>query len=404
MARLWFGNFDFETHLAGGGGPSSTSIRRLAAELAMVWCAVAREGDLVWSDAPVESDFLEELVRQGLPRLTVVSDPAEITESVELEPWGWCGGLPRHRSIRSRHPPHDAVKRVNAREYSFTLETEFDGGLDDAARIERLDELRAVVRPLDGTQRWVVKAQYSNAARERCPGCGNVLEEHVINWCRKRLQRDGLVFFEPWVERVAEVGLQFDVPREGKPRILGVVPLLTDAAGQYVGSRIEVEGAIEETFREEAWASAIDIGADVARHVQDAGYFGPLGIDAMRYCDDDGVERVRAIQDVNARWTMGRIALGFRRILRAGERAVWLHVRWNTPNPESWFRGVEELLPLGMRMIRTSPAELGGTPVEHGTVLFVSRNEADLAEVERLADPSRAQHPSTRQRPSGRRE
>ncbi len=390
MARLWFGNFDFETHLAGGGGPASTSIRRLAAELAIVWCAVAQDGDSVWLDVPVESGFLDELVSHGLPRLTVVSDPTEINDSVQLEPWGWCAGLPRHPSIRSQHPPLDAVKRVNARDFSFTLEMEFDCGLDRAARIESLDELRSVVQTLDGTQRWVFKAQYSNAARERCPGRGNVLEERVANWCRKRLQRDGLVFFEPWVERVAEVGLQFDVPPEGKPKMMGVVPLLTDDAGQYLGSRIDTEAAIEETFREETWASAIEVGYDVARHVQDAGYFGPLGIDAMRYRDDDGVEHVRAIQDVNARWTMGRIALGFRRILAAGERAVWLHVRWNAPDPESWFRNVEKHLPVGMRIIRTSSPELGGTPVGHGTVLFVSRSAADLAEVERLADQSRA--------------
>ncbi|OYW15327.1 MAG: hypothetical protein B7Z55_15100, partial [Planctomycetales bacterium 12-60-4] len=47
--------------------------------------------------------------------------------------------------------------------------------------------------------------------------------------------------------------------------------------------------------------------------LQAAGYFGPVGIDAMWYRDANGKLACRPLQDINARWTMGRLALGWRR-------------------------------------------------------------------------------------------
>ena len=43
------------------------------------------------------------------------------------------------------------------------------------------------------------------------------------------------------------------------------------------------------------------------------GDFSPLGLDAMRHRVPGGAVRTRCLQDINARWTMGRLALGLRR-------------------------------------------------------------------------------------------
>ena len=106
------------------------------------------------------------------------------------------------------------------------------------------------------------------------------------------------MLLEPWLDSVGEAGLQFEVPESGPPKFLGVTPQIVDARGSYRGSLF---GATED---QAGWETAVDIGLEVAKRVQAEGYFGPLSLDGMRYRDGDG-ERLRPLQDLNARWSMG---------------------------------------------------------------------------------------------------
>jgi DNA-binding transcriptional ArsR family regulator len=45
----------------------------------------------------------------------------------------------------------------------------------------------------------------------------------------------------------------------------------------------------------------------------------------MQYRDENEQLHIRPLQDINARWTMGRLSLGFRKLLKPRESAKWLH-------------------------------------------------------------------------------
>lgn len=220
------------------------------------------------------------------------------------------------------------------------------------------------------------------SARERILGRGSELSEQTISWVQKRIAANGCVFFEPWVERVAEVGLQFTVPPTGAPILEGITPLLTDSIGSYLGSRIAPEPAPDG-----CWLPAIEIGLRLAAQAQEMGYFGPLGIDAVRYRDSSREIRLRPLQDVNARFTMGRISLGLRRLLNPGEAASWLHVRPSSTtnsSPHSWYDQLVRGLPESVRAIPTSPFLLAERPIAHGTLLVVATNSAELEQAEKV--------------------
>jgi hypothetical protein len=117
-----------------------------------------------------------------------------------------------------------------------------------------------------------------------------------------------IVTFERRLETVEEAGVQFHVARTGEVSFEGVTPLLARPNGGYLGSRFGDDPGLLTT-----WGEAIDVGRRVAEAVAAEGYYGPLGIDAMRYRAEDGSVRVRPLQDLNARYTMGHIALGLRR-------------------------------------------------------------------------------------------
>jgi hypothetical protein len=105
----------------------------------------------------------------------------------------------------------------------------------------------------------------------------------------------------------------------------------------------------------EQWAPAIPMAVQIGRELQAIGYFGPVGIDVMRYAHQSGEVRLRCLQDLNARWTMGRLALGWKSQFQPGESGIWLHGRWPTERVQA-EAARREAYPIddGIRVIPTA--------------------------------------------------
>ena len=145
MARLFVGNFDFEHELADPRGwRASADVRRMLAERACSWLALADDGDLIWTPEPIDDLFWDQMAQAGLPRVHGVTDWAEaLCAGCELVPWGWTERIAAHDhsgTIRN----FDAVRIGNSRSWSFDLEQEFGVALPGAARIERVEDMTAV--------------------------------------------------------------------------------------------------------------------------------------------------------------------------------------------------------------------------------------------------------------------
>lgn len=361
MRRLFLGNFHFESELAAASGwnPAS-SLLRMSAERVPSWIALAEEGDLIWTPEPIPHSFWESLTTQGLPRVRSVNEPPK--KEFELVPWGWSHST-RRLGFRTSQPSSEAVRLANSREWSFELEQQLGVALPGAARIERIEEVADVVRRSasqfsepESEHAWVIKANFGMAARERVLGRGPMLTITNERWLQRRLQSDGAVFFEPWLRRRAEVGIQWTLPKsgQGQPELQGITPLLTDKQGGYRGSEFSRDVTIPSE-----WECAVEITQQVAKSLQQLGYFGPVGIDAAIYEDSAGRIITRPLQDINARYTMGRLALGFRRLLRPGERGVWQHGR-----REEWTVEVS-------REIELTPSLIGDSPPMHTSRVWI---------------------------------
>jgi hypothetical protein len=330
MPRIFVSNFDFEHELAGAhSAPEQNApdwfgairrgkspARESHSDLAWVWMAIAEAEDVIVTECEIDPADFAPLARMGLPipRFCKTTEPLPAEADWQSVPWGWIESLRRVATERGwgcRAPSVDVVRRVNSREYRFGLEREWNVGLDGAALAHSIDELETAIRELSQNPRgWILKANYGMSGREAIRGRGHALEGNVRNWAQRRLTGSGPIVCEPIVERIAEAGIQIEIPREGAPQLVGVTPLLVDGSGVYRGSRF---GCSAE--KDACWRPAIDAGLRTATELQRLGYFGPLGTDAMQYRDAAGELRLRPLQDLNARYTMGRLALGFCRLL-----------------------------------------------------------------------------------------
>jgi hypothetical protein len=388
MPRLFVGNFEFEHRLVDPSRVLPARLARLNAELATAWLSMADDGDFVWTPGEIPHEFWDAVAAEGLPRLQPVADWTRWEGRATLVPWGWTGEFRDHARVHEQSadsPDPKVVRQINSRRWSAEREAAWGTGLDLAAACHSLDDIAAAIQRLPPHRvEWVVKAEFGMSGRERFLGRGPLRDE-AAGWARRRLAHDGVVFFEPWVERWEEIGIAWDVPQQGSPVLIGVAPMLLAVGGHYRGSgfaggaglltRFSPDGATGQETRPTVkagpdwWDAALAVTLRAAEDAQRAGYHGPFGVDVMQYRDHAGAVRVRPLQDVNARWSMGRLALGWRRHFPRAEAGYWWH------GPASQCPGHSELSGT-LRVVRTSPALIDGEPVQHVTTVVVREPSA----------------------------
>jgi hypothetical protein len=362
MPRFFYGNFDFEETLAAPRRRRSGRVARILAELAPTWIAVAQPGDVIWCPQPIETAFFDRLADAGLPRVAGVSRLDDIPSDSELIPWGWTPEvveLARRVGLDADPPPLDAVRAVNSRQFAREQELARGLTLPGSAMVREWAEL-AELLDASPSEQWIIKSEFSQAGRDRLHvdrhEQGSI--EKLRAWATSRLRAGGTLFVEPWLNAEAEAGIQLTIRGDGQINVEGVV------GTEYRAGALAVADFSLSADEADSWSEAVEAARDVAEAAAQLGYCGPLGIDAMRYRDRGGTPRLRAIQDVNARWTMGRLCLGYRRLLRAGERGRWLF----GPSVAD-IEGSTEVA--GRRIIHTSPDEIAGQPVRLRSALVI---------------------------------
>lgn len=442
MCEVYYPNLMFEEELCGGATVSAAADKRVADLAAVMGLLALASGQPADCEVVVADGGLPDGVPSCLQHARFVTGSQfRVSGAQRFVPWGWS---PAARTVAERlrfppqGPPLSAVHQVNSRRFleafdiTTAVEAESVTGLlevlvapsgdsptsvDGPASVTpRADSSEGSARPPSsgrdsqtfGTvcgslhetasvveklcrqfgEEWVIKSEFSQAARNRIRGRGIRLSEPHQSWLRKRFERSEIVVVEPWVKRVAECGLQFEIlscdgtsEADDRPQIrtasspavsfLGTTRLLNDGAGCYLGSAIAA-GKSQDSF----WKAAIDHGFRVARAARRVGYSGPLGIDCMVYQDSAGAFRLRLSHDLNGRLTMGRVALALTSLLQKTECGVWCHFPADFRFPDGFpFR---EKLPQSVRLIRTSPLTIGSRPVATMTALLVSANPYDL--------------------------
>lgn len=150
--------------------------------------------------------------------------------------------------------------------------------------------------------RWVAKLDFSSSGR----GIFFIKNTEELP---PMLERQGELFLEPWLDRVADRGYEFVRHADGRIDFLGV-NLFTTGEGRYGASLIapqpEIIARLSETL-----PSHDDYVAHLLEGLQDYdfhGYTGPFGIDTVVWRDGE-VLRLAPSVEINLRRTMGHVSL-----------------------------------------------------------------------------------------------
>ncbi|HEY9405482.1 MAG TPA: hypothetical protein VIQ24_22720 [Pyrinomonadaceae bacterium] len=316
-SRLWHMNADFETELATGTGSYRRPLsfvalnRRLAPHL----LRLAAEGDaLLVEESPAES-FNSEARRRGVELVTL--DTAHPQSNRIFTPWGWTPGMVAlGKRVGAGIPAVslETVRRVNSKLWSHALEQELGVEMAGARAAESFAELeeavgRACPREDD---KWVIKSPFGFAARERMLGRGARLEGAQATWVRRQFARGETLIFQPWLERVREYGVTLEIASGGEVNLVGISDLQTNGAGTGTGYLLGRK--IDPGRRAELESMARIVGARLFRE----GYTGPAGVDALEHA-----RGLHPLLEINARYTMGFVALAIERALNPQTPTLW---------------------------------------------------------------------------------
>ena len=311
-------NADFEVELAHAGrGPYRRTHtlaalnRRLSAQL----LRLARPGDAMLVGEPRPDSLLTEAPRRGVELVSPSGggpQPGRV-----FTPWGWTptaveAGEKAGAVVRP--VPFQVVRRVNSKLWSHALEVELGLALEGAASVNSLEELsEAAARACPGAEdKWVIKSPFGFAARERVLGRGPRVEGAQAVWAVRRLARGETLIFQPWLEVVREYGVCVEVKQGGSHRVLGFSDLQTNGAGTGVGY---VLGRPPTPAR----AAELERTAElVCARLHAEGYHGPAGLDAVEHAGG-----LHPLLEVNARYTMGFVALAVERALKPSAPLFW---------------------------------------------------------------------------------
>jgi len=395
MPRIFYGNFDFEHELAATSYNRSKQLERLNAELSTHLLAFADDGDRLFYGGDGLADFLTDAATAGFPDVQAVELLSQPTPDAELVPWGWSGAAISFGASLGwgyDSPDPGVVASVNSRTFSFEAEQRLDSAIPGAVEIDSIETLEVAIKKAADIWNcsgeefdWLLKAEFGMSGRERVSGGGAQLEDSQAGWIRRRLNSGDRLYFEPRVEPLCELSSQWLVPKSDsggglstEPDLIGTTQLLVDRAGQYLGSILVNQSGTdlpsiadsEFSLSRESLNQILCDARSVAKATQQSGYHGPIGIDSMVYRGLDGQPAARPIQDVNARLTMGRIALEWFRRFAKTDRPAWLLV------PDAWLieRGIAAALD-NPAVRLTSPRVVAGQTVGRVGVLIDDQDD-----------------------------
>jgi hypothetical protein len=161
--------------------------------------------------------------------------------------------------------------------------------------------------------KWVIKSPFGFAARERVLGRGSRLEGAQATWARRQFAKGVTLIFQPWLERVREYGVTMWIEPDGEIHFNGISDLQTNGAGTGTGYLLGRPIDLPERVTELEHLAQV-----VGKRLFREGYTGPAGLDALEH-----THGLHPLLEINARYTMGFVALAIERALKPHTPTLW---------------------------------------------------------------------------------
>jgi len=175
-----------------------------------------------------------------------------------------------------------------------------------------------------------LKAPFSTAGRERiiC-NASDDFSPQSLSAIRRLLSHHGSLVIEPWLERVKDFSMHYDMTEQGLVR-RGLSVIENSRRGQFRRATVtnRFTDCLEKDLRRALFAGSSPKGhlvdfqeavlePHLSNLLKEHRFTGPIGVDSFFYRDDEGSLRWKPVVEMNPRFTMGRVAVELARFSRS---------------------------------------------------------------------------------------
>ena len=236
-------------------------------------------------------------------------------------------------------------------------------------------EIDVLMSESDAAATFVVKAPLGAAGRNAVRirrGAVTAEQERQLD---RMLREHGALVVEPWLDRVLDFSCHLTIQTDGVVHD-GMIRTECDARGQFSGAVLHrfSDGLSDELVRfiyadgkDSRWLRRrmTAVADRAAAWLREEGYEGPVGLDGFIYRRADGSLAVQPVCEVNARMTMGRVALALESRVHRRRVGLWTLVRVRDlvarhGSMEAFARYLEERHPVSLHRDRGSVLLDGG--------------------------------------------
>ncbi len=328
MVKLWIYNYDFEFKLArmrktrAGSGRFFPwhALNRCANSL----LPLALPGDAILAYEKPDFAILNILKAKGLriPDYEVLSltkaesnsilsdfryasNYSKLTQKYNLSPWGWAQACHISHTIDPPYEiPYNLIVDLNSKETSFILR---EAHLPPNSRIPSMILNRECLAQKDLAvwlrefylinNQFYIKHYWGTSGRLSTIYSGVNLSVKKTNFWKNEIKKYGGILIEKKIDFDKEWSLQVEFAAHGQYKIQGLTELLSGSDGCYLGTIIRRK-------KSEKLNAAVDFLRPVIQYLAKKGYTGPAGFDLAEISPNCFM-----LFEINARYTMGRIAL-----------------------------------------------------------------------------------------------
>ena len=377
----------------------------LARDLANLPQFLGRADDIVLVPRRPATEFLSGLKQAGfaLPEFVELKN-GRVDEASSLvgrklggmRPWAWG---PDSRELLQplfenvSGDTRTASERFNAQIaqlYSKAWSAEFLKKVMENERVAEIasgwlcaqDEVGTTVRTLEealkaitairqrGHHRVVAKLGLGLAGQSAIRLWESALLDSQRQWLKNALENGREVVIEPWLEREMDFSVQLEMDAR-ELKLCGYTGLFNDLKGQFKANWAEpnfarrIPSGVSANFGTvpDIWNRLQRLYAEIfsmlEEGLREAGFVGPLGIDAFVYKTAAGDRKIKPVVEINPRYTMGRLTLELMRHAAPGSSGVFRLVN----RAQLRSLGMEDFPSYARLLAERFPLRLEGEPV-----------------------------------------
>lgn len=362
-SNLWINNIACELELSDSEKTSAPMAVRRDLESLMIY--LVKAGDILCCTKRPSIDFLllNKSVGVELPDFVEESQLPEIFENSNIDqisPWGWTPKIinqfqkcfPKLNTEQKQFYSTENIQRLSdnlkqlyskswvnqlAQDLAKNNPQIWDCRFGDASaynqKITSIDQIKNCLNNFSKySQNILVKPNIETAGRG-ITSFTLAQEEELINLVKAILEKSPNLNLEPHFDRIVDLSYHFNITKDAI-KAVGVRRNQVDKnfvyRGTYIGHKALCPNRQIQQFLYkkdiqgrsllQSWAEFLK---QIAIHVRNMGYLGPLCFDAFIWRDKNQNLFLRPLCEINPRWSMGRVAIGLESILDKKSQAFW---------------------------------------------------------------------------------